>query len=164
VAKDSPSRPVRFSVEIGALACLQHYMRLMATAWALGKDPAAAVLGLNRWTHTLGYRGHFLTKARRYSVTFTALRRARINYRRAQRHPGGELDPWGRRLDDRIVLTVSTWQYAGTGHANTAERALALAAAARARNANASDERRPGRTDPTKRRRPRHGQAALPAE
>ena len=43
------------------------------------------------------------------------------------------MDPWGRRLDDRIVLTVSTWQYAGTGHANTAERDLALAAAARAR-------------------------------
>jgi hypothetical protein len=31
------------------------------------------------------------------------------------------------------VLTVSTWEYAGTGHTGTAERALALAAAARAR-------------------------------
>jgi hypothetical protein len=31
------------------------------------------------------------------------------------------------------VLTVSTWKYAGSGHANTAERALALSAAARAR-------------------------------
>ena len=31
------------------------------------------------------------------------------------------------------MLTVSTWQYAGTGHASTAERALALAAAARVR-------------------------------
>jgi len=128
-----PERPVGSLAEIDALACHQHYKRLIATAWALGKEPAAAVLGLNRWTHTLGYRGHFLTKSRRYSVTFTALRRARIEYRRAQRHPGGELDPWGRRLDDRVVLTVSTWEYAGTGHANTAERALALSAAARAR-------------------------------
>jgi hypothetical protein len=128
-----PDRPVRSAADIDALACSEHYKRLIATAWALGKDPTAAVLGLNRWTHTLGYRGHFLTKSRRYSVTFTALRRARINYRRAQRHPGGELDPWGRRLDDRIVLTVASWQYAGTGHASIAERALALAAAARAR-------------------------------
>jgi len=32
-----------------------------------------------------------------------------------------------------FVLTVGTWEYAGTGYANTAERALALAAAARAR-------------------------------
>jgi hypothetical protein len=128
-----PDRPVRSAAEINALACPQHYKRLIATTWALGKEPATAALGFNRWTHTLGYRGHFLTKSRRYSVTFTALRRARIDYRRAQRHPSGELDPWGRRLDDRIVLTVSTWKYAGTGHANTAERALALSAAARAR-------------------------------
>jgi hypothetical protein len=128
-----PDRPIRSAADISVLACNQHYKELIATTWALGKDPAAAQLGLNRWTHALGYRGHFLTKSRRYSVTFTALRRARIDYRRAQRHPSGELDPWGRRFDDRIVLTVSTWEYAGTGHANTAERALALAAAARAR-------------------------------
>jgi len=128
-----PGRPVRSAADVDALACSQHYKQLIATTWALGKDPAAAVLGLNRWTHTLGYRGHFLTKSRRYSVTFTSLRRARTEYRRAQRHPGGELDPWGRPLDDRIVLTVSTWEYAGTGHTGTAERALALAAAARAR-------------------------------
>jgi hypothetical protein len=128
-----PLRPVRSATEIEAMACSQHYKQLIATTWELGKDPATAVLGLNRWTHTLGYRGHFLTKSRRYSITFTALRRTRIAYRRQQHHPDGEKDPWGRRLDDRIVLTVSTWQYAGTGHAGTAERALALAAAARAR-------------------------------
>jgi hypothetical protein len=91
------------------------------------------MLGLNRWTHTLGYGGHFLTKSRQYSSTFTTLRWARITYCRQQHHPDGEKDPWGRRLDERIVLTVRTWQYAGTGHAGTAERALALAAAARAR-------------------------------
>jgi hypothetical protein len=128
-----PDRPVRSAADIDALACTQHHKRIIATVWAIGKDPAAVRPGLHRWTHALGYRGHFLTKSRRYSVTFTALRRARIDYRRAQRHPGGELDPWGRRLDDRIVLTIGTWEYAGTGHANTAERALALAAAARAR-------------------------------
>ncbi len=128
-----PDRPVRSATEISALACNQHYKQLITTTWALGKDPAAASPGLNRWTHTLGYRGHFLTKSRRYSVTFTSLRRARIDYRRTQRHPNGELDSGGRALDDRIVLTVSTWQYAGTGHAATAERELALAAAARAR-------------------------------
>jgi hypothetical protein len=128
-----PLRAVGSPAEIDALGCNQHYKRLITTTWTLGKDPAAAQLGLNRWTHMLGYRGHFLTKSRLYSVTFTALRRARIDYRRAQRHPGGELDPWGRRLDDRVVLVTRTWKYAGTGHASTAERALALAAAARAR-------------------------------
>jgi hypothetical protein len=81
----------------------------------------------------LGYGGHFLTKSRRYSVTFGQLRAARIDYRRAQQHPGGEHDPWGRPLDERVVLVVGTWTYAGSGHDNTAERALALSAAARAR-------------------------------
>jgi hypothetical protein len=81
-----------------------------------------------------------LTKSRRHSVTFTALRRARIDYRRAQQHPGGELDPWARPFDERIVLTVGTWEYAGTGHANTAERALALAAAARERERIGGEE------------------------
>ncbi|HEX2319300.1 MAG TPA: replication initiator, partial [Streptosporangiaceae bacterium] len=45
---------------------------------------------LNRWTHMLGYRGHFLTKSRRYSVTFTQLRQARISHRRTERHPDGQ--------------------------------------------------------------------------
>jgi len=106
---------------------------MITAAWDLGARHAAGDPRFRQWAHMLGYGGHFLTKSRRYSVTFTALRRARIDYLRAQRHPGGERDPWSRPLDDRIVLTVSTWEYAGTGHANTAERALALAAAARAR-------------------------------
>jgi hypothetical protein len=81
----------------------------------------------------LGYRGHFLTKSHRYSVTFTQLRQARTTHRRAQRYPDGEKDPWGRDLDERTVLLMAAWHYAGTGHATTAERQLALAAAARAR-------------------------------
>ena len=140
-----PDRPVHSAADIAALACSQHYKRLIATTWALGKDPAAAQLGLNRWTHMLGYRGHFLTKSRRYSVTFTALRQARINYRRAQRHPGGEIDPWGRDLDDRIVLTVVSLavrrnrarQYRRTRR-SPSPRPPGPA------NTNASDERRPG--------------------
>ena len=81
----------------------------------------------------LGYRGHFLTKSRRYSVTFAQLRDARVAYSRSQRCPDGEKDPWGRDLDDHVVLIASVWQYAGTGHASSAERQLALDAAARAR-------------------------------
>ncbi|HET7532226.1 MAG TPA: replication initiator [Nocardioidaceae bacterium] len=40
------------------------------------KPPAA-----RHWVHMLGFRGHFATKSRRYSITLGALRRAR---RRAQ--------------------------------------------------------------------------------
>ena len=41
------------------------------------QDPAAPYGLLGRWAHTLGFRGHFATKSRRYSVTLGALRRAR---------------------------------------------------------------------------------------
>ena len=81
----------------------------------------------------LGYRGHFLTKSQSYSVTFTRLRQARLTHRRAQRHPDGDKGPWGRDIDERTILVISAWRYAGTGHATTVERQLALAAAARAR-------------------------------
>ena len=60
----------------------------------------------------LGYGGHFLTKSRRYSVTFGQLRAARTEHRRAQRHPDGERDPWGRPLDETVVLILATWTYA----------------------------------------------------
>ena len=43
-------------------------------------------------------------------------RAARTVHRRAQRHPGGERDPWGRPLDETVVLVLSTWTYAGTGY------------------------------------------------
>jgi len=128
-----PHQPINGPAAIAGLRCAPHHKRLISTCWELGKHPAAAALGLNRWIHMLGYRGHFLTKSRRYSATFTALRQARISHRRQQRHPGGEKDPWGRDLDDRIVLVISAWHYVGTGHQTSAEHQLALAAAARAR-------------------------------
>ena len=71
---------------------------------------------LRQWAHMLGYGGHFLTKSRRYSVTFGQLRAARTSHRRAQRHPDGERDPWGRPLDETTVLVLATWTYAGTGY------------------------------------------------
>ena len=128
-----PDRPIKDPAAIAALRCGTHHKRLISLCWELGKRPATAQLALNRWTHMLGYRGHFLTKSRRYSVTFGQLRATRTDYRRTQHHPDGEKDPWGRDLDDTTVLVMTTWAYAGTGYASTAERQLALAAAARAR-------------------------------
>jgi hypothetical protein len=82
------------------------------------------------WCH---YGGHFLTKSHRYSVTFGQLRKARTDHRRAERHPGGERDPWGRPLNETVVLVISTWTYAGTGYTAAPAVQLALASAARAR-------------------------------
>jgi hypothetical protein len=86
-----------------------------------------------KWAHMLGYGGHFLTKSRRYSVTFSQLRQARTEHRKRLRHPNGEHDPWDRLLDETTVLILSTWTYAGTAATVIAGPDLALASAARAR-------------------------------
>jgi hypothetical protein len=131
-----PDRPITTRLDIDALRCPAHYQRMVAAAWELGGGKPTAGMPpsrLCRWAHQLGHGGHFLTKSCRYSVTFGQLRRARAEHRRAQRHPGGEHDPWGRPLDARVVLIVGTWTYAGTGYATLPAAKLALASAARAR-------------------------------
>jgi hypothetical protein len=82
------------------------------------------------------YGGHFLTKSRRYSVTFGQLRTARTEHRRVNTQrlaPGREA--WGRELDQTIVLVLTTTigGYAGHGH-DTPGAELAAASAARARD------------------------------
>ena len=49
-----------------------HPERLVNAAWSLGGAKGWA--GLRRWAHMLGFGGHFLTKSRRYSVTFRTMR------------------------------------------------------------------------------------------
>jgi hypothetical protein len=47
---------------------------MIETAWQLGGLPQYEGLNLRRWAHMLGFRGHFLTKSRAYSTTFTVIR------------------------------------------------------------------------------------------
>jgi hypothetical protein len=76
-----------------------HHQRLRATARRLAarahdtEDGPYALLG--KWVHMLGFRGHFASKSRRYSITLGALRRAR---RRAQALIAESRDT-GRPLD-----------------------------------------------------------------
>jgi hypothetical protein len=129
-----PDTRIRDATAIGALRCSAHHKRMVATAWQLGSKRATGDPRLRLWAHMLGYGGHFLTKSRRYSVTFGQLRRARAEHRRLERWPDGERDPWGRPLDDTVVLIVNDWTYAGRGYApRTLGAQLALASANRAR-------------------------------
>ena len=91
-----PDRRIRTTFDMQALHCSAHFKRMIATAWQLGAKQATSDPRLRQWAHMLGYGGHFLTKSRRYSVTFGELRAARTEHRRTQRHPDGERDPWGR--------------------------------------------------------------------
>jgi hypothetical protein len=129
-----PARPIRSRPELDATRCSRHYRQMITTAWELGGGKLTPTRSrLCKWAHMLGYGGHFLTKSRRYSVTLGQLRRARTEHRRQQRHPKGELDPWGRLLDETVVLVLADWHYDGRGYATTGAVELALASAARAR-------------------------------
>lgn len=126
-----------------------HLRRLESTARhlagrtaSLEEDPDAPYGLLGKWAHTLGFRGHFATKSRRYSVTLGQLRRAR---QRAQARIA-EANRTGTAIDlrqletelladdaDETTVVIGSWAYAGSGWANGGETALAVAAAARAR-------------------------------
>lgn len=97
---------------------------------------------LRKWALSLGFRGHFATKSRRYSVTLGVLRRAR---RRAQaliadaQRDGRSIDLAALEADlladdeDETTLIVGQWRFVGVGWDNEGEVELARAAAARAR-------------------------------
>ena len=126
-----------------------HHQRLRTTARRLAtrahhghsadEEPYAL---LGKWVHMLGFRGHFATKSRRYSITLGALRRARrraqalIAESRADRRPldlaALEADLLADDECDTTVV-IGHWSYAGTGWRSDAQRVLATAAAARAR-------------------------------
>ena len=130
-ARGLPSLRIRREADIAQLRCSAHYRALITAAWQLGSTRPAA--RFRAWAHMLGYGGHFLTKSRRYSVTFGQLRTARADHRRATRPPGPGRDAWGRSLDETVVLVLgTTWSYAGVGHVTPAAE-LAAASAARAR-------------------------------
>jgi hypothetical protein len=128
-----PARPLRHRGQIDQFHCSGHYRRMMHAAWDLASEHATGDPRVRRAAHGLGWGGHFLTKSRRYSVTFGQLRRARLEHRKAQCHPDGERDPWGRPLDDTIVLVLRSWSYHGTRPNHLAGPDLAAASAARAR-------------------------------
>ncbi|GAB6938180.1 replication initiator [Isoptericola variabilis] len=97
---------------------------------------------LGHWASMLGFRGHFSTKSRRYSVTLGALRRARRRFKRLAseaRRNGVTLDT--HDLEARLMaedaeettLVVGSWRYEGTGWPRAGDKALADAAASRAR-------------------------------
>jgi hypothetical protein len=111
-----------------------HVAKLVRAAWELGGRRGLEGLRLRAWAHMLGFRGHWSTKSRRYSTTFTMLRRARVAFAKRRRAKDGvPLDAWGRPEDDQGVVVVAAWVYVGSGYATEGERWLALSAAARAR-------------------------------
>jgi hypothetical protein len=102
--------------DLDGLDIRPHLARMVRTAWDLGGRPELVELRLRYWAHTLGFRGHWLTKSRRYSTTFTALRLAREGWREQSRTEPAE-------HDDRVV--VKEWQFAGRGWTSPGDAWLA---------------------------------------
>ena len=97
---------------------------------------------LGQWVHMLGFRGHFASKSRRYSITLSMLRRARQRARRLIAQTPASARPLDLAAleadlladdDSETTLVVGNWHYLGTGWATDGDTALATAAAARAR-------------------------------
>lgn len=104
-----------------------HLHRIRATAELIGSaagadEPYALV---SKWAHMLGFRGHFSSKSRRYSVTLGSLRGARRRWRLDRVIERARAD--GHDLDE--VLVVGSWSFAGMGWRSDGDRALAAEAA-----------------------------------
>jgi len=96
-------RPVKVD-DLDALPVSEHVHRLVFTAWRLALRDST--LRTDRWAHQFGYGGHFLTKSRHYSTTFTALRTARAQWAASQR-------PLSPKAEGETL--VKHWQVAGFG-------------------------------------------------
>ena len=106
----------------------------MRVCWELGALPALAALRLRQWAHALGFRGHWSTRSRRYSTTFTALRRARVAHSIRRRLRGAEpLDAWGRRASEEATVILGIWSFVGRGYSDHDSADLAVTTAARTR-------------------------------
>ncbi|MEU7058785.1 replication initiator [Streptomyces sp. NPDC046197] len=101
--------------DIHAAVVTPHVRALMATCWRLGGLPELEHLRLRTWAHSLGYRGHILSKSRRYSTTYTALREERAAHQRADIEPTG----------NSAAVTESNWRYVGSGYTPGAARLAA---------------------------------------
>ena len=107
-----------------ALELPDHLRQLVETAWRLGGEPEGRDLRLRAWAHTAGYRGHFLTKSRRFSTTFSALRATRQEWQIAKKRAPGEVGPdhEAGAEDDGLV---SDWTFVGMGYTTAGDAWLA---------------------------------------
>jgi hypothetical protein len=125
----------KHAVHIGASP---HAIRLIETAEHIADVGGKDYERLPARYATLGYRGHPMTKSRKYSVTFGQIRKSRRIHRA---RPAG-LDPDADirelvDLDDADLPEgferVSEWEFAGLGYLDLATAARAVESATRAR-------------------------------
>src|SRR5215813_6789743 len=105
-------RRVTSADRLADLPIREHSRRLIAECLRLSKLPDLEGLRLAAWAHMLGFRGHFSTKSRTYSITFGALRADRAAYQREQAVAAGLMPD----LASDSMLVLTQWHFAGRGH------------------------------------------------
>jgi hypothetical protein len=118
-------RPIRSERAIEDLTVHPHHRRMITAAWDLGANED--VRFLRKWAHMLGFRGHFLTKSQRYSITFATIRGERRTFQHL-----AALDTAG--IDPGAVLVINHWKHTGNGYRTDEERDIAGAIYERKRN------------------------------
>ncbi|HEV3355149.1 MAG TPA: replication initiator [Pseudonocardiaceae bacterium] len=128
---------IRSAEHIESLTVSEHHRQMMRTCWRLGGVPELAGLKLRSWAHMLGFRGHFLTKSRRYSITFSAIRQTRAEHRLA-----AHLAELGIEDTDTVTV-INDWSMTGVGYRSDAEReyAAVIAETQRQRPSTRADQR-----------------------
>lgn len=119
-----------------------HIARLMSCIQFIGNHPhAPPIYGLLRkWVKELGFRGHFATKSRAYSITLGRLRRARKRFRLlSQAREATELKSLDNaslsvlllsdELEEELPVVIGDWEFVAAGWENKADEVLAIAAA-----------------------------------
>lgn len=117
---------VRDLGRVSAQVRSSHVMLLVAACLKLAQHPECAGFRFAEYPHTLGFRGHFATKSRRYSITLTVLRATRRAWRaNRQTDPAPTPDPWAAGNGDGSTVIVKDWRYVGTGWARPGDAELA---------------------------------------
>lgn len=125
----------------------EHIRAILATIAELAEHTASAgpsLVGIGRWLHTLGYRGHITTKSRHYSTTMGALRAARATWTRHQmtKRSGQQGDTQPSRSGQHVTGAAGDrhepidtdemlWEFDRAGHTSAGDRVLVISAALR---------------------------------
>lgn len=102
---------------------------------------------IGKWAKELGYRGHYSSKSRCYSVTYRTLRRRRARFQQVMQEETERAQRAGKPVDLAAVeeallshedesetsVVIGVWEFVGVGWTNQGEVEIATAAAARAR-------------------------------
>jgi hypothetical protein len=90
-----------------------------------------AYRGMDRWLHTLGYRGHITTKSRLFSTTIGALRAYRAAWTRQHHTQQAAETMDAEHHAATATIDAIEWEFDRVGLCSLGERALILSAAKR---------------------------------